>query len=186
MLTYDAGEVFVNQTLLKDLNYTEERDTTFALSQTVDAEGASYSVEARNELIEYARSIDHSQVGDQDVVRLTAVATPEVEGTSQDAFVEQISAEALSSGLQSGYMEFSVDKPEIDSHTIAPFNRETSVPQYAGVATYQEQTVEIYLHVLETVYQTDYITVVGVYPRSFVETEQTNVLTLMESIEHEM
>lgn len=186
LISVESTPVSVDAATVEQTSYELDRNTTFRLTQTISVGDESYLIQAVNDLIEYKRSAELPQIGAQDIVRFTAVSTPEVEAFSQEVdFVDQVTTEAMGNGLQSAYENVEVDDEPVETHTITPFAHETQVSRHDGIAEIDGHTIEIFVHVTETFNESDYVTLVGVYPRSLVDEEQELVLRMMEAVQME-
>lgn len=182
--TEEAVPVTVEATALDRTNYDLERNATFRLTQTIEVSDESYQIEAQNELAEYSRTVELPRFGQRDLVRFTAVSTPEVRVFSQEVnFVDQVRAEALGDRLQTGYDRVEIDDDPVGSQTISPFGYEVSADQYEGVAEHANRAIEVELYTAKVFHESNYVTMVGLYPRPLADREQENVIEMMESVE---
>lgn len=182
--TAEAVPVTVEAAALDRTNYDLERDTTFWLTQTTEVNGEPYRIEAQNELAEYSRAVKLPRFGRQELVRFTAVSTPEVEVFSQEVnFSDQVTAEAIGDRLQSGYDNVEIDDDPVGSQSISPFGYEVPADQYEGVAEHAGRELEVELHTAKAFHESNYVTMVGLYPRPIADREQENVVEMMEGVE---
>lgn len=184
LLSVEAAPVAVPPAIVEETGYEKDRDSRFSLTQTVSIRDESYVIQAVNELVEYERTVDHPELGTRGVARFTAVATPEVELFSKRIdFADQVTTEAMGNGLQSGYDRVEIDDEIVATRSITLFGRDVSITQHAGVAELAGHEVEIEFHIARTIRESDYITLVGLYPRRLADQERENLLTLMRSVE---
>lgn len=184
VLSANADAVPADTATVERTGYERDRDITFSLTQTVSIGDQSYVVRAVSNLTEYKRTMDHPRFGTHGVARFTAVATPEVELFSKTIdFADQVTTEAMGNGLQSGYERVEIDDEVVDTHSITLFERDVSVSQHSGVAELAGGEAEIEFHIARTVHGTDYVTLVGLYPRSLARRERENIRDLMESVD---
>ncbi|MFC6905759.1 DUF6517 family protein [Halalkalicoccus tibetensis] len=186
LMSVESTAVSIESAIVEQADYELERDTTFKLTQTITVGDESYLIQAVNDLTEYKRTAELPQTGSQEIVRLTAVSTPEVEAFSQEIdFIDQVTAEALGNGLQSTYKDVEVDDEPSDTHLITTFGHETMVAKHEGTAKVEGHSIEIYVHIAETFTESDYITLFGIYPQILVDKEQGRVLEMMQGIQME-
>lgn len=184
LVSAEPSPVTVDAAIVEKVGYEETRDIVFDVTQTMSVGDESYIIRAANHLIEYERSVEHSELGRKPIARFTAVATPKVEAFSQEVdFTAQISDEVIGNGLQIGYDHVKIGNEVRTTHSVTPFEYETRVYQYPGIAEIDDYEVDIYLHVARTVRGSDYITLSGIYPQMFVDDEQSRILELMEAVE---
>lgn len=184
LVSVEPSPITVDTITVEKVGYEETRDIVFNVTQTMSLANESYVVRAANHLIEYERTVDHPEIGKAPVARFTAVATPEVKAFSQEIdFTEQVTDEVIGNGLQIGYENVKIGDEVHSTHSVTPFDHETRVYQYPGIAEVDDYVIDIYLHVARTVRESDYITLAGIYPQAFVANEQSRILNLMEAVE---
>lgn len=183
LVSAEPSSITIDATTVEKVGYEKTREIVFDVSQTTSIGDESYIIRASNHLIEYERIVGLSEIGRKPIARFTAVATPKVETFSQEIdFTAQISDEVIGNGLQIGYDHVEISDEVHATHSVTPFEYETRVYQYPGIATVDDYEVEIYLHVARTVRGTDYITLSGIYPQMIVDDEQSRILELMEAV----
>lgn len=184
LVSAEPSPIAVDTTAVERVGYKETRDIVFEVTQTMSVGDESYVVRAANHLIEYERSVAHPEIGEAPIARFTAVATPEVKAFSQEInFTEQVTDEVIGNGLQIGYENVEIGDEVHATHSVTPFEYETRVYQYPGIAEVDDYVVDIYLHVARTIRESDYITLAGIYPQVFVANERSRILNLMEAVE---
>lgn len=174
----------IDSTTLEETGYEKTRDVLFELTQTVSGDDESYSVEASNHLIRYDRTVDHIEGEKQSVAVFAAVVTPKVEAASEEVdLTEQVTNEIIENRLQVEYGTIRIEDEAYITHSITPFENEVTVYQYPGVAEASDYKVEVYVHVARILRESDYVTLVGLYPYFLNDDEQYRILDLMEAVE---
>ncbi|MFC6905825.1 DUF6517 family protein [Halalkalicoccus tibetensis] len=183
VISAEPTPIAIDGATLEETDYEKTRDIIFELTQTISMKDESYIIEASNHLIECVRTIDRID-GEQPVAAFTAVGTPEIETVSQKVdFAERVTNEVIENSLQIGYETIEIEDQASTTHSVVPFENEVTVYQYPGVAEASDYKVDVHLHVARAVRETDYITLVGLYPYFLGDDEQDRIFDLMEAIE---
>lgn len=117
-LTFRASPVAVDEQALSRVGYEEYRAQTHTGTKPYDLGNKSITAKTVSQLIEYQRSVNLDDSGNQEVARFAVLSTPKVDpGFQSFNPLHGVSEEVLLEGLQSQYGKVQIAK-QIDSSTI--------------------------------------------------------------------
>lgn len=177
-LTFRASPVAIDEQTLSKVGYEEYRARTHTATKPYDIGDKSITAKIVSELIEYQRSVNLDDFGNQEVARFAVLSTPKVDlGFQSFNPLHGVSEEVLLEGLEPQYEKVQIGK-RIDSSTITVLGEATPVTKRRGTAVYQEKQVDLYIQLAQTVRDGDYRILIGIYPQLIDEEE--SILFLME------
>jgi len=186
-LTFAAEPARVPDATAEETGYELDGVREETVERTFEAAGQSRTVEVTNQIAEYQKAVDLGPLGEQEAAIFTVLSTPKVEVIGRTFNpVDGMSTRELADMLQNQYEAIENLEREREG-TVTVLGSETTQTQFtAETQLAAGETVDIFLHVSEPVESgDDLIIAVGGYPRQLEAIEEGNVLTLMESVEHD-
>lgn len=181
-LTFRAAPVAVDEQALSKVGYEEYRARTHTGTKPYTLGDKSITAKIVSQLIEYHRSIDLDDSGNQEVARFAVLSTPKVDlGFQSFNPLHGVSEEVLLEGLQPQYGKVQIGE-RIDSSTITVLGEATPVTKRHGTAVYQEKQVDLYIQLAQTVRDGDHQILVGIYPQLIDEEESIHFLMEQTSL----
>lgn len=189
-IEFEASPASVAESTLQTTGYEEHAIEEVTSERTFEAAGQTQDVIVTNWQSEYDKSVSLGDLGiggDARAAVFTVLATPRVHVLDREFNpVADMTAADLAEMIQDRYDGMS-DLEQVGSTEATVVGETTTVGEFEGQADLIEAgtSVEIVLHIAEAVVSGDDLLVcIGAYPRQLRNSEATNVLTLMDGVEH--
>lgn len=186
---FEATQASVSQAALEETGYEDKGAEERSLERTVEAAGQSRTVSVVNWQHRYDKSIDLSVIGmgEQRAGTFSAVTTPQVEIAGQNLNpIREMSPSEILQRVQDSLQGIS-GLGEVGSTEATLVGETTPVSEFEGKAQLggSGAEVDVVLFITEAV-QTgdDYALAVGGYPKRLDSQERSNIMTMIEGVEH--
>lgn len=182
-LAFEASPATVDDATLSETGYTEKSVDDRIVTRNFSAAGQTRQVEVTNHLARYERSVDLPLAGSQRAAVFVALASPEVK-VATETFnpIEEMSERELLAEFETSYEGLSVGDHAAD-RTVMVLGSEETMETYEGSATLAGQDVPVYVHVLKTKHEGDFVVTLAVHPRA-LGNEGDDVAAMVEGLEH--
>lgn len=188
-LTFEAKAATVPQTVLEQTGYREETVVPQSIQQSFGVSGITQTVVVTNWQAEYSKTLSLPGIdltGHQPLALFSILATPRVDilGRSFNP-IGNWSVEEIAAEVQAQYHGLDGLEPH-GSSTIEILGQPTTVTRFRGDGQFGLPTdIELTIHISEAVEAgDDFVVALGGYPATVADTEEQNVRTLLESIQH--
>lgn len=185
-LEFESTPAEVPGDVLEESGYEELERDEIELERTFEAAGEERTVTVTNWQVSYEKETDSDLGLDDDFPRavFTTVTTPQVDilgqqlnpvgGMDNEEFVER--AQEQYGGLED------IEPDEEDTRTV--LGEETTRTRFTATADFNGSDVDVFAHVSNPVGNDgDFVATVGGHPQQLPD-EESDILTMMESIRH--
>jgi len=166
-----------------ETGYEETDRSERTRERSFSAGGQTREVAVTNRLTQYERRISVGPLTDQRAALLAVLSSPAVEvlGETFNPLAD-LSERQLLERFDSGYEGLTVGE-RVGERTVTVLDQPTTVEQYEGTARIAGAAVDVFVHVLKTRHEDDFVVCVAVYPQRLL-TEGDRVVTLVEGLDH--
>ena len=183
-LTREASPATVAQATLSETDYELKDSSEQRIERTVTVAGQERDVVAVNQVEQYHKALSVPVLGEVEAGVFAAVSTPAFDIAGQTMSpVKRMSNEELAKLMQQQYSDFSIGS-KVGEQSVSTLGKSVPVGKFEAQASLQGESVDVYLHVGKVKHGSDFVIVVGVYPRQF-DGEEENIVALIRGLEHE-
>ncbi|KDE58800.1 hypothetical protein EL22_02510 [Halostagnicola sp. A56] len=183
MAEHEASPASVDESARQDTGYEQTGVTEDTIEQSVDLAVFSQEVSVTNYITEHEKSVTVGPLTMDGGGGFLVVATPQASVLGQELNpVSDMSPKELIERVEGSYagME-NVTHQEDGSVTI--LDQETTQSRFTANSSYNGSDVEVSIHISEAVEtEEDLLVTVGVYPNERRDEEESNIISLMESV----
>lgn len=186
---FEASTASVSQAALEETGYEDTGTQNRSLERTFEAAGQSRTVSVVNWQHRYEKTIDLSMVGmgEQRAGTFSAVTSPQVEVAGQD--LNPLGEMSPSDILQraQGNLQGIEDVGKVGSTDATMLGETVTVSEFRGSARLSNSggEVDVVLFVTEAVETgEDFALAVGGYPEALDSQERSNVMAMIEGVQH--
>lgn len=155
-----------------------------SVSEVFEVAGETRKVEASNWVATHEKTVDHPAIGPADMGVFAVVSTPSVEVAGQEINpVGGYDNDALVDLLADEYDELAVDDEAVESFSQDVLGEEVTVSVFEGDARFDDQSLDVFVHVGSLLHEDDYVVSMGIYPQALPE-EREKIETMTASIQH--
>ncbi|MEF8778242.1 MAG: DUF6517 family protein [Natronomonas sp.] len=185
-LEFEATPAQVPDDVLAETGYQENEVNAIEIERSFDVAGDERTVTVTNQQAEYEKQIDADIQLPSDLSGpvYTTLSTPKIEILGQELNpVADMSNEELLERLQNRYDR--LENVEVDTEdTMTVLGEPTTRTRFLAETRLDGNDVELYLHVSNPVENgEEFVASAGVHPR-FLPDEESEVLAMMEAIQH--
>lgn len=179
---FSANAATVDDAALDETGYSKYKTDRPVVERTFEAGGQSKTVEVRNVVTQYDKSVDLTSIGlgAYQAAVFTALSTPQVEALGQTFNpVGEMSTDDLAAMVQERYEGISIGEKESEWEATV-VGQSTTVARYPAEATLTsaDLNVDLWLHLSQAVEaDSDFVVVFGGYPRVLDQRENIEALT---------
>lgn len=182
-LTFEADAATTDESVASDAGY-ENNGTK---SQTVEREftvaGQTRTVEAVNKVTTYEKTVEIPLVGSADLGVFSVISSPAVEIAGKTFNpIGDYSNDRLVRFIAGSYGGLD-DVERVSERRLSVLGTETAVTKYSATATFQEQEIDVFVHVTKIRDGDDFVVAIGVYPQELSD-EESNVVSMLRAVEH--
>ncbi|SFS44170.1 DUF6517 family protein [Halostagnicola kamekurae] len=183
MAEHEASPASVDESARQDTGYEQTGVTEDTIEQSVDLAVFSQEVSVTNYITEHEKPITVGPLTMDGGGGFLVVTTPQASVLGQELNpVSDMSPKELIERVEGNYagME-NVTHQEDGSVTI--LDQETTQSRFTAESSYNGSDVEVSIHISEAVEtEEDLLVTVGVYPNERRDEEESNIISLMESV----
>lgn len=184
-LSFSASPATVSDATLSETGYEETEVSPMTATREFTVAGQTREVEVTNQLARYDRQVDLGPLGTQQAAVFAVFASPTVEiGPESFNPIADMGSRELLSQFESSYQGLEVGE-RVGSQQVTVLGSSRTVERYAGTATFQGQSINVFILITDGAFQhgSDYVVAVGIYPQQ-LQNEQENAIAMFEGIEH--
>lgn len=183
-LTFSASQPAVDEEAVEEADYDLEEKRDVTINHTVNIQEEEREIEVTNKIAAYSHNVSAGPIADQKAAGFVVAASPAVEVAGVTANpVDDYSNRELLKQISSRYDEVD-DIERVGSQNVTVLGSETEVTKFSATTTIEGERVDVYLHVMKTQHEDDFVMAVGGYPQELDAQHEDRVLTLIEGIEH--
>ena len=183
-LEFSAEPATVSDSAAADAGYEYNGTRALEVDRTFEIGGQERRVIATNRVSDYVKSVDLGPLGEAEVGVFNVVTTPAVEiadrtlnpiGSYSDArLVELVQRQYTGLG----------DVRRVSERNVTVKGTDTTVTKFSATATIEGREIDVFVHVTKYRSGDDFVVAIGVYPQQLDGQEESNVLSMMRSIDH--
>jgi hypothetical protein len=183
-LEFSAEPATVSDAAASDAGYEYNGTRALEVDRTFEIGDQERRVIATNRISDYTKSVDLGPLGEAEVGVFNVVTTPAVEiadrtlnpiGSYSNARLVEL-VQRQYSGL--GNVE------QVSERNVTVQATETTVTKFSATATIEGREIDVFVHVTKYRSGDDFVVAIGVYPQQLDGQEESNVLSMMRSIDH--
>lgn len=180
---HEASPAGVDPDVREETGYEQTGIDDIVVEETFEAAGISEEITVRNYLTEHEKSIDLGPIGSIQAAAFMILTSPQISIAGRELNpIGEMSASELIELIEADFDGISnVNHVSDDEVTI--LEEETAESIFEADADFDGTTVEVYVHITESVQTSDdHLVTIGVYPKQVERFERDNIETLMESV----
>lgn len=180
---HTASPAGVDPSVRDETGYDRVGVEEIVVTETFELTGYSEEVVVTNYLTEYEKSIDMGPLGSQEAAVFNVLTSPQVSVAGQGFNpIEDMDSRELVDLVAENYDEIENIRQDGEEE-VTILDQETMKTRFEADAVFGGQSVEVYVHVTESV-QTDgdHLVTIGVYPQEFRGDEEENTVAMMEGV----
>ena len=180
---HEASPAGIDPDVREETGYEQTNIEEIVVEETFEAAGISEDITVRNYLTEHEKSISFGPVGSVRAAAFMILTSPQIAIAGQELNpIEEMSADELIGLIEADFDGMSNIQPVSDGE-VTILDQETAESVFEADADFEGMTVDVYIHISESVQTAnDHLVTIGVYPKQVENVERGNIETLMDSV----
>ncbi|GAB6877751.1 hypothetical protein JCM17823_00250 [Halorubrum gandharaense] len=147
--------------------------------------GRPVEVQASNWVATHGKTIVHSVIGPADLGVFAVLTTPSVKVAGQEFNpVGGYDNDDLVDLMDDEYEDIDVEDEAVDTLDRTVLGESVEVSVYEGDATFDDRSLDVYVHTGVVRHEDDYVVTMAIYPQELEDEERENIRRMGESVEH--
>jgi hypothetical protein len=180
---HEATPAGVEPAVREETGYEQTDIRDLVVRETVEAAGVSEEIVVTNYLTEHEKSISLGPLGSVRAAVFVVLTSPQISIAGRGFNpIREMSADDLVGLLEADYETIN-NVEHVSDETVTVLEQDTTEALFEGEATFDGVTVDVNIHVTESVQTAnDHLVTVGVYPTRVQASEEENIRSLMGAV----
>lgn len=180
---HEASPASVDASARQDTGYEQTGVTEDTIEQSVNLAIFSQDVSVTNYITEHEKSMTVGPLTMDGGGGFLVVSTPQASVLGQELNpVSDMSPKELIERIEGNYAGMD-DVTHQEDKSVTILDQETTQSRFTAESSYNGSSVEVSIHISEAVEtDEDHLVTVGVYPNERRDEEESNIISLMESV----
>jgi hypothetical protein len=180
---HEATPAGVEPAVREETGYEQTNVEEMVIKRTVDIAGTSQDVRVTNYLTEHEKSIDLGPIGSIRAASFVVLTSPQISVVGKNFNpIANMSSDELVDLIEADFDAIS-DAEHVSDGTVSLLGQETTESLYEAEATFDGATIDVDIHITESVETTnDHLITIGVYPKQVRSVESDNIEQLRSGI----
>ncbi len=180
---HEASPAGIDREVREETGYEQTNIEEIVVEETFEVAGVSEDVVVRNYLTEHEKSIELGPLGSFRAASFVVLTSPQISILGQEFNpISEMSSDELIELLEADFDGIG-NAEKISDDSVTVLDQETGESVYEAEAEIEGTTVDVNIHVTESVRTAnDHLVAIGVYPKQVRQTEETNIAALMDGI----
>ncbi len=180
---HEASPAGVAPDVRDEAGYEQVNIDAFVVDRSFDIAGVSEEITVRNYLTEHEKGIDFGPVGTVQAAAFTVLTSPQITIAGRELNpIARMSSDELIDLIEADFDEIE-NIEHVSDDDIGVLDQETTESLYVADAAFNGVTVDVNIHLTESVETADdHLVTIGVYPEPVEDAESENIETLRDGI----
>jgi hypothetical protein len=184
---HEASPAGVDPAVREETGYEQVDVEEIVVERSFEIAGITEEITVRNYLTEHEKGIDLGPIGTVQAGAFMVLTSPQISIAGRELNpIADMSSEELVGMIEADYDAIS-DVEHVSDEETTVLERETIESLFEGEASFNGATVDINVHITESVETTnDHLVTIGVYPKPVQRIEADNIDALQNGIVEEI
>ena len=180
---YEASPAGVDPAVRDETGYAQTNVEEFVVERSVDVAGASETISVTNYLTEHEKAIDLGPLGSIRAAAFVVMTSPQISIAGREFNpIAEMSSEELIGLIEADFDQIN-NAEHVADEAVTILGQETTESLFEAEATFDGTTVDVNVHLSESVQTTnDHLVTIGVYPTRLERIEAENIGALMAGV----
>lgn len=180
---HEASPAGVEPDVREETGYPQTNIEEIVIEETFEVGGTSEKITVRNYRTDHEKTIDLGPLGSARAAAFVLLTSPQISIAGQEMNpINEMSAEELVDMLEADFDTIE-DVQHVTDNDVTVLDQETTESIFEAEAEVQATTVDVNIHVTESVEtDEDHLVTIGVYPKQLEGTEADNIGSLRDGI----